>query len=197
MEQLCKRKLIIIVMFGLLMLTACNNETNSNQHHDENDGNNNQEENEDVEENNFQEENEEVEGNDHQSKENQEQARTEEGSDANDLDEDGTKEFRSMTFSVLENDEEIGTFEVDLTHPDKDYDINDDVKVVLSEYFPDYEMVDAEPMSQSQIPYNPAFIFKIVNDSREEVVFLGIGKNIGGEPDQVFKLELIDYTMRD
>ncbi|HLR03217.1 MAG TPA: hypothetical protein VK111_10790 [Virgibacillus sp.] len=188
MRHLRKKSFILIIMFGLLMLTACNHKTNSNQNNEENVENNNQEESENVEENNHQEDDE----------ENLEQAESEGVDGSNDLDGDEiTEEFETMTFSVLENDEKTGTFEVDLTNPDESYEINDDLKVDLLKYFPDYVMVDEEPTSQSDMPLNPAFIFNVVKDEMSESIFLGIGTNVTNEEDPIFNIQLIDYTYQD
>src|SRR5699024_8490619 len=142
---------------------------NSNQNNEDNIENNNREESENVEENNHQEDDE----------GNIEQAESEEVSGSNDFDKDElTEEFATMAFSVLENDEEIGTLKVDLTNPDESYEIDDDLKVDLLQYFPDYVMVDGEPTSQSDLPLNPAFIFNVVKDEMSESIFLAIGTNV-------------------
>jgi len=52
-------------------------------------------------------------------------------------------------------------FEIDFKKTEKTYQLNNEVKVIISKYYPDYELVDGEPISQSDSPLNPVFIFKI------------------------------------
>lgn len=111
--------------------------------------------------------------------------------------EHGDAEFRDIFFSVLENGEEVGTFVIDLTKLKEVYHLDDDYEVAILGYYPDYELVDGEPISNSDYPFNPAFIFEIKHEGEEEKLFFNLGSTVSAKDDPKFDIELIDFTLKD
>ncbi|AXH98834.1 cytochrome c biogenesis protein ResB [Sporosarcina sp. PTS2304] len=73
-------------------------------------------------------------------------------------------ELKTMTFNLVEKSstESLGEFTVDLSNPEKEYDLGNGSTVDLLGFYPDYDGIkDGEPYSKSPIPNNPAFIFQM------------------------------------
>lgn len=113
-----------------------------------------------------------------------------------DIEDDTEELFAEVEFSVMENEEEIGTFVVDVKNPQEAYELDDGVEVVLSRYYPDYVFEEGEPRSQSIHPVNPAFIFLISKDEHTDTVFVGIGNNLTAEEEATFTVDIIDYSLQ-
>lgn len=107
-------------------------------------------------------------------------------------------EFTNMTFKLTEienSDSSLGELTIDLASPEKSYSLNNEITVEISEYYPEYELVDGEPRSVSKFPKNPAFIFKVHHPktNKSEFSFVGIGKNLDASGNNKYKLEITDF----
>lgn len=105
--------------------------------------------------------------------------------------------FDTVAFSVTENEEEIGKFVVDLTKPQKEYIMDNELEVVFEQYFPDFVFQDREPHSQSDYPLNPAFIFTISNKDTVETKFIGIETSLVSEDAPIFDIEIVDVSLEE
>jgi len=110
-------------------------------------------------------------------------------------------ELKSMTFQLIEKDTEssLGEFTVDLTNPEREYELDDGASVVLSDYYPDYDGVeDGEPKSKSPIPNNPAFIFKMVTPAKPdgEMSFVAIKQTLETDVND-YKVKFVSAETRD
>ncbi len=67
----------------------------------------------------------------------------------------------------------------------------------MTQYYPDYELVDGEPRSVSKFPRNPAFVFTVIppDSDKREVSFVGIGQNIDATGENEYKLGIVDFEM--
>ncbi|WP_257347777.1 cytochrome c biogenesis protein ResB [Pseudalkalibacillus decolorationis] len=107
---------------------------------------------------------------------------------------DYRQEMRKMNFK-LENSETgkaLGKFKVDLLNPKEVYKLDNGRKVVLQNYFPDFYF-DAEnnkPATKTNIPNNPAFIFKMFTPEtpKGEIAFIGIRQNLDPSNDNQYKI---------
>jgi len=110
-------------------------------------------------------------------------------------------EFTNMSFKVYDIDdkdkESLGTFKIDLTDTESEYELDNGMKVVLDQVFPDYYLDDGVPKSETNYPRNPAFVFKVYppGEEKPEVSFAGIGKNIDATGENEYKLGIVDYEM--
>lgn len=80
-------------------------------------------------------------------------------------------ELKAMTFHLVEKKTEksLGEFTIDLSNPEKSYDLGNGNIVRLAGYYPDYDGIkDGEPVSKSPIPNNPAFIFLMSTPDKPE-----------------------------
>ncbi|WP_017728110.1 cytochrome c biogenesis protein ResB [Halalkalibacterium ligniniphilum] len=103
-------------------------------------------------------------------------------------------EFNVMSFTLnnKETGESLGQIDIDLFNPQSEYDLGNGNRVIIRDYFPDYQLNDAnQPSTRSRIPDNPAFIFEMVTPETPEgeVSFVAIQQNL--EP-----LGENDYEMR-
>ncbi|ALX47988.1 cytochrome c biogenesis protein ResB [Lentibacillus amyloliquefaciens] len=111
-------------------------------------------------------------------------------------------EFESMSFKIHEtNDSEetsLGEFQVDLTDPKDEYTLDNGFRVVLSQYYPDYELDEGEPRSKTNYPRNPAFVFTVHPPDNEEpeMSFVGIGRNVDASGENDYKLGVQDFDTR-
>lgn len=112
-------------------------------------------------------------------------------------------EFTNMSFKVYEVDDEnkeaLGTFKIDLTDTESEYEFDNGMKIVLDQVFPDYLLEDGVPKSETNYPRNPAFVFKVYppGEEKPEISFAGIGKNIDATGENKYKLGIIDYEMHN
>ncbi len=111
-------------------------------------------------------------------------------------------EFSKMKFKLYETADEdqnsLGEITVDLTSPEQTYELENGIKVEVSQYYPDYVLEDGEPRSVSKFPRNPAFVFNVIppDEDKGEISFVGIGKNIDATGENKYKLGIVDFEMR-
>ncbi|TMN20712.1 cytochrome c biogenesis protein ResB [Lentibacillus cibarius] len=111
-------------------------------------------------------------------------------------------EFKSMTFKVHETDDpketSLGSFTIDLTEPKDKYQLDDGFSVDVTQYYPDYELEEDEPASETPYPRNPAFVFTVHPPENEEpeTSFVGIGKNIDATGENDYKLGIENFDTR-
>lgn len=103
----------------------------------------------------------------------------------------------------LEREEVIGSFTLDLYHPESEIKVSEDTTVRVLEYFKDFEWTeDNEPRSKSPEPNNPAFVVSVISPETPEGerswIFLGSTlSSPDGEPVYGFaftKPEIADVT---
>ena len=110
-------------------------------------------------------------------------------------------EFSSMTFKIYETDdpdkESLGEIKVDLLQPEDKYETDTGFTLNLAKYYPEYELKDGEPRSISKFPRDPAFVFQLdpPDSDKEEVSFVGIGKNIDATGKNKYKLGIVDFKV--
>ena len=110
-------------------------------------------------------------------------------------------ELKSMTFQLTEKatDSSFGEFTVDLTNPEREYELENGAHVILSDYYPDYDGIEnGEPISKSPIPNNPAFIFKMVTPDKPngEMSFVAIKQTLETEVND-YKVKFVSAETRD
>src|SRR5690625_5116676 len=107
-----------------------------------------------------------------------------------------------MTFKIFEIDDpeqdSLGEVTIDLTRPESLYELNNGFKLRVFQYFPDYEMEDGEPRTNSTIPRNPAFIFNLLPpDSDEgENSFVVLEVNLDATGENKYALDIVDIETR-
>ncbi|ARD49422.1 cytochrome c biogenesis protein ResB [Sporosarcina sp. P33] len=80
-------------------------------------------------------------------------------------------ELKSMTFNLVNksSEESLGEFTVNLSDPEKEYDLGNGSSVNMLGFYPDYDGIkDGEPFSKSPVPNNPAFIFQMNTPDKPE-----------------------------
>lgn len=102
-------------------------------------------------------------------------------------------ELHEMSFALQnkETGEEFGDVTIDLSNPDKLYDLGDGYSVEVKSYFPDFEFnAEGEPATKSRVPNNPAFVFemKSPNKPEGEVSFVAIQETIEPLGDNEYKM---------
>lgn len=108
-----------------------------------------------------------------------------------------------MSFKLYETGDPdakaLGTFTIDLTSPEPSYELDNGLRVEISQFFPDYYLDNGEPRSETNYPRNPAFVFKVYAPDIEkpEVSFAGIGKNIDATGENQYKLGIVDFKMHN
>jgi cytochrome c biogenesis protein len=112
-------------------------------------------------------------------------------------------EFKSMSFTLQnkETGQEFGKITVDLFDPQEKYELEDGRSIELMGYYPDFSGFDdkGEPQTDSPIPDNPAFLFKMISPEKPEgeVSFVGIKKNLEPLGDNVYKMSFAGIDTRD
>src|SRR5690625_1617363 len=114
-------------------------------------------------------------------------------------------EFSNMSYKLYEtNDTDkkaIENFTVDLASPETEYKLDNGLRVVIDKYYQNYYLDEdyGEPRSESNDPWNPAFVFKVYSPDNEspEISFAGIGRNIDPTGENQYKLGITDFETHD
>lgn len=111
-------------------------------------------------------------------------------------------EFKEMNLKLehKESKETFGSITVNLYDPKSVYKPKEGYKIELIAYFPDFYFNDAgEPATKSDIPNNPAFIFKMFTPKtpKGEISFVGIRKNIDIQGENQYKMTFAGIEMND
>lgn len=113
-------------------------------------------------------------------------------------------EFTNLTFKIYETDdpdeESLGSFTIDLTNPESEYVLENEFKVVVDQYYPDYVLNDdGIPTSETNNPKNPAFVLSVYPPGSDsaEVSFIGIGRNIDATGENEYTVGLQDFELHD
>lgn len=102
-------------------------------------------------------------------------------------------ELKAMTFDLVEktSGNSLGQFSVELSNPEKHYELENGASIDMLGYYPDYDGIkDGEPYSKSPVPNNPAFIFQMNTPAKPdgEKSFVAIR--------QTFEVEENDYAVK-
>ncbi|KGR77155.1 MULTISPECIES: cytochrome c biogenesis protein ResB [Ureibacillus] len=95
-------------------------------------------------------------------------------------------ELKEMTFSLTnkETGTVLGNITIDLRNPKSEYVIDENTKVELMEYYPDYTGFNDEgkPQTATPNPNNPAFIFNMITPEKPkgEISFVAIQQTVEG-----------------
>ncbi|GAB7386220.1 cytochrome c biogenesis protein ResB [Bacillaceae bacterium] len=80
---------------------------------------------------------------------------------------------------------ELGKVKIDLYEPQESYRINEEVRLEIVQYFPDFAWEGDRPVTKSSFPNNPAFVVKIVGpktpQGEKSWIFLGSTLSDKGE----------------
>ncbi|CAG9622335.1 cytochrome c biogenesis protein ResB [Sutcliffiella rhizosphaerae] len=110
-------------------------------------------------------------------------------------------EFKSMSFYLenKETGESVGELTVDLLQPENSYDLGNGNTVELVNYFPDFELVNGEPVTKTRIPDNPAFVFRMITpDTPEgEIALVAIRQNIEPNGTNEYKMTFAGVDTRN
>ncbi|SOB94200.1 cytochrome c biogenesis protein [Ureibacillus xyleni] len=111
-------------------------------------------------------------------------------------------ELKGMNFTLTnkETGEELGDVKVDLTNPQKEYVIDEQTKVDLLGYYPDFSgFKNGEPQTATSNPNNPAFIFKMTTPEKPdgEVSFVAIKQTIEPNGDNAYKMTFKSVETRN
>ncbi|GEN33767.1 cytochrome c biogenesis protein ResB [Aneurinibacillus danicus] len=99
--------------------------------------------------------------------------------------------------------EPLGSVKLDLLSPPKEIKVNDNVKVQVLQYFPDFALDDMkQPITKSTEPNNPAFIVNTISpktpDGEKQWIFLGDTLTADGKDPKVTyafaKPDLVDMS---
>ncbi|KIL44239.1 cytochrome c biogenesis protein ResB [Jeotgalibacillus soli] len=111
-------------------------------------------------------------------------------------------EFRSMSFNMTnkETEENVGSLTVDLFEPQNVYELNEGFRAELMGYYADFTgFENGEPQSQSPVPNNPAFLFKLFSPEKPEgeVAFIAIQENLEPLGENEYKLNFAGIETRN
>jgi cytochrome c biogenesis protein len=109
-------------------------------------------------------------------------------------------EISQLSFELeeIETGNRFGRIDVSTYDPQSSYDLGDGYKIEIIQYFPDFFFDDNRiPDTQSRIPNNPAFIFKMITPENEagEVSFVGIQTNQDINGENNFQMRFVDVDV--
>ncbi len=102
-------------------------------------------------------------------------------------------EFKTMYFTLInkETEQEYGEIKIDLNNPKSEYQLDNGYSVQIIKYLPDFIVgEDGEPDTQSRVPNNPAFVFKLISPEKPkgEISFVAVQKTIESSDDNIYKM---------
>ena len=103
-------------------------------------------------------------------------------------------ELKQMSFDLTnkETGDILGKVSVDLRNPKKEYVIDDNTKVELMEFYPDFSGFNkaGEPQTLSPNPNNPAFIFNMITPEHPdgEISFVAIQQTVEPAGNNTYKM---------
>lgn len=111
-------------------------------------------------------------------------------------------ELKTMNFELInkETGESLGPVSVDLTNPKDEYILDEQTKVDLLGYYPDFSgFENGEPQTLTPTPNNPAFIFKMTTPDQPEgeVSFVAIQQTIEPNGDNEYKMKFQGVETRN
>ncbi|HCG4536174.1 TPA: cytochrome c biogenesis protein ResB [Salmonella enterica subsp. enterica serovar Typhi str. AG3] len=111
-------------------------------------------------------------------------------------------ELKTMNFELTnkETGESLGAVSIDLTNPQDEYVLNDQTKVELLGFYPDFSgFENGEPQTATPTPNNPAFIFKMTTPEKPEgeVSFVAIQQTIEPNGDNTHKMTFKSVETRN
>ncbi|WP_439649455.1 cytochrome c biogenesis protein ResB [Lentibacillus daqui] len=94
---------------------------------------------------------------------------------------------------------ELGKFKINFNEPKSEYKLDNGTRVVVDEYYPDYEEEDGQAKSKSKYPRNPALELSVYppGSDKAEKSFVGIGKNDAITKGNQYKLGLAGMKLHD
>jgi len=103
-------------------------------------------------------------------------------------------ELNKMTFRLEDKETEtsFGQITIDLLNPEKNYDLGNEYKVEILEYYPDFYFDRAgRPATRSQVPDNPAFFFNMISPENPdgETSFVAIRNTFEPNGDNQFQMK--------
>lgn len=111
-------------------------------------------------------------------------------------------ELNKMTFSLLDKKTErnFGRITIDLLNPVESYDLGNEYKVEIMEYFPDFHFDgQGRPSTRSQVPDNPAFVFNMISPENKsgEKSFVAIRNTIEPSGDNQLQMKFENVEMKN
>lgn len=107
-----------------------------------------------------------------------------------------------MTFTLehKESGKTFGEMTVDLIEPESTYELGDGYRVVLEDYFPDFDLNSSgEPTTKSSVPNNPYFLFSMYTPDKPEGErsLIGIQRNVEANDDNEYKMTFVDAAFKN
>ncbi|QPQ36669.1 MULTISPECIES: cytochrome c biogenesis protein ResB [unclassified Lysinibacillus] len=111
-------------------------------------------------------------------------------------------ELKQMNFELVNKttEQSLGTVEVDLTNPKKDYDLGNGTSVKLLVYTPDFSgFENGVPQTATSVPNNPAFLFKMTTPETPEgeTSFVAIKQTLEPLGENQYKMKFTSVETRD
>ena len=114
----------------------------------------------------------------------------------------GLNELKTMTFDLTNkaSNKALGRITIDLLNPKKVYEIDKNTRVELLSYTPDFKgFEDGKPQTETQYPYNPAFVFKMITPEvpNGEMSFVAIQETLEPLGETKHKMTFIEVDTRN
>ena len=114
----------------------------------------------------------------------------------------GLNELKNMTFDLTNkaSGEALGRITIDLLNPSKVYEIDENTRVELLSYTPDFiGFENGEPQTETQYPNNPAFVFKMITPEvpEGEMSFVAIQETLEPLGETKHKMTFVQVETRN
>lgn len=111
-------------------------------------------------------------------------------------------ELKQMNFNLINKatQQSLGEVNIDLTKPEKEYDLGNGTSVKLLVYTPDFSgFEEGAPQTASSVPNNPAFLFKMTTPETPEgeTSFVEIKNTLEPLGENQYKMKFMGVETRD
>jgi len=109
-------------------------------------------------------------------------------------------EFTTITFNLYRDQTPIDTFTIDLSSPKSEYVLDSGHRIAVDNYYPDYVLnSNGIPVSETNDPRNPAFVFSIYSEESDqgEANFIALDGNLTASAENTYEIAIEDASLRD
>jgi cytochrome c biogenesis protein len=102
-------------------------------------------------------------------------------------------EFSSLTFRTFNEDGQTADIKIDTQDPNTEYQLENGLRAVLIDYYPDYQLDGDSVVTVSKFPRNPAFVMDITDGEHTERVFAAVDEVVSETGSNRYSISAVDY----
>ncbi|SNZ10429.1 cytochrome c biogenesis protein [Terribacillus aidingensis] len=102
-------------------------------------------------------------------------------------------ELSSLTFRAINEAGQAADITIDTKNPDTEYQLENGLRAVLVDYYPDYQLDGDKVITVSKFPRNPAFVLEITDGEHTESVFAALDEVVSETGSNRYNISAVDF----